>query len=159
MEDPFNLSLLAPAYIPTQSCKRASVWSLNPDGARTRLEPHIYFWSPIEARKPNLPRELRYAQLRISKKTLCSGTAAGIRFINTQNDNHLDQTMGIIWHKRNMLVSDNTAEYNVSQEKKRNYHETIHDGTVGMTSRPAGFLKQAKNRVSDWSLWGKAIAC
>ena len=31
---PFNLPLLAPAYIPTQSCKRASFWSLNPAGAR-----------------------------------------------------------------------------------------------------------------------------
>jgi len=30
---------------------------------------------------------------------------------------------------------------------------------LGMTSRLVGFLKQAKNRVSDWSLWGKAIAC
>ena len=26
---PFNLPLLAPAYVPTQSCKRASFWSLN----------------------------------------------------------------------------------------------------------------------------------
>jgi len=31
---PFNLPLLALAYIPTQSCKRASVWSLNPAQAR-----------------------------------------------------------------------------------------------------------------------------
>jgi len=44
-----------------------------------------------------------------------------------------------------MLVNDNTAEYDVSQEKK----ETIHDGTIGMTSLLVGFLKQAKNRVSD----------
>jgi len=28
-----------------------------------------------------------------------------------------------------------------------------------MKSRLVDFLKQAKNRVSDWSLWGKAIAC
>jgi len=34
---PFSLSLLPTAYIPTQSCKRASFWSLNP--ARTRLDP------------------------------------------------------------------------------------------------------------------------
>jgi len=27
-----------------------------------------------------------------------------------------------------------------------------------MKSGLVGFLKQAKNRVSDWSLWGKAIA-
>jgi len=44
-------------------------------------------------------------------------------------------------------------------KKKRNYHETIHDGAIGMTSRVVGFLKQAKNRVSDWFLWGKAVAC
>jgi len=44
-----------------------------------------------------------------------------------------------------MLVNDNTAEYNVSQEKK----ETVHDGAIGMTSRLVGFLKLAKNRVSD----------
>jgi len=66
----------------------------------------------------------------------------------TQNNNHLEQNIGIIWHKRRMFVSDNTTEYNVSQ-KKRNYHETIHDGPTGMTSPLVGFLKQAKNRVSD----------
>ena len=37
---------------------------------------------------------------------------------HTQNNNHLDQNIGIIWHKRSILVKDNTAEYNVSQEKK-----------------------------------------
>jgi len=41
-----------------------------------------------------------------------------------EKNNHLDQTIGIIWHKRSMLVNDNTAEYNVFQEKK-NYYETI----------------------------------
>jgi len=42
----------------------------------------------------------------------------------TENSNHLDQNIGIIWHKRSMLVNDNTSEYNVSQDKKkqsRNY--------------------------------------
>jgi len=34
-------------------------------------------------------------------------------------------------------------------KKKRNYYETIHDGAKGMTSPLVGFLKQAKNRVSD----------
>ena len=56
-----------------------------------------------------------------------------------------------------MLVNDNTAEYNVSQEKRK-YHENIHDGAIGMKSRLVGFLKQAKNCVSDWSLWSKDIA-
>jgi len=43
---------------------------------------------------------------------------------NTENGNHLDQNIGIVWHKRRMLLNDNTAEHNVSQEKKklsRNY--------------------------------------
>jgi len=52
------------------------------------------------------------------------------------------------WHKRRRLVNDNIAEYNASQ-KKRNNHETIHDGAIGMTSQLVGFLKQAKNHVSD----------
>jgi len=45
-------------------------------------------------------------------------------------------------------------------KKKRNYHETIYNGAIGiketfwdsaidMKSRLVGFLKQAKNRVSD----------
>jgi len=63
----------------------------------------------------------------------------------TENSNHLNQN---IWHKRSMLVNDNTAEYNVSQEKKK-HHETMHDGAIGTKSRLVGFIKQAKNRVSD----------
>jgi len=38
---------------------------------------------------------------------------------HTENYNHLDQNTGIIWHKGSMLGNDNTAEYNVSQEKKK----------------------------------------
>ena len=45
-------------------------------------------------------------------------------------------------------------------KKKRNYHETIYDGamdiketfqdsSIDMKSRLVGFLKQAKNRLSD----------
>jgi len=48
---------------------------------------------------------------------------------HTENSNHLDQNLGIIWHKCSMLVNDNTAEYNVSQEKK-DYYETIYDGAI-----------------------------
>ena len=62
---------------------------------------------------------------------------------HTQNNNHFDQNIDIIWHKRSMIVNDNNAEYNVSQEKKklsRNYLRW---------HRLVGFLKQAKNRVSD----------
>jgi len=55
---------------------------------------------------------------------LCAGVVAGTRFVTPKKNNHLDQTIGIIWHKRSMLGIDNTAEHNVSQEKKklsRNY--------------------------------------
>ena len=38
---------------------------------------------------------------------------------HTENSNHFDQNICIIWHKRSMLVNDNTAEYHVSQEKKK----------------------------------------
>ena len=78
---------------------------------------------------------------------------------HTENSYHLDQNNGVILHKRSMLVKDNTAEYIVSQQK-RNYHETIYDGAIGiketledssmdMKSRLIDFLKQAKNRVID----------
>ena len=43
---------------------------------------------------------------------------------HTQNNNHLDQNIGKIWHKRSILVNDNSVEYNVTQEKRkpsRNY--------------------------------------
>jgi len=29
---------------------------------------------------------------------------------HTEYSNHLDQSIGIIWHKRSMLVNDDTAE-------------------------------------------------
>jgi len=50
---------------------------------------------------------------------------------HAKNGNHLDQNICIIWHKRSMLVNDNTAQHNVSQEK-RNNHETIYDGAIGI---------------------------
>ena len=93
----------------------------------------------------------------------------GYTVYHTENSNHLDQNIGIIWHKRSMLVKDNTAENIVSQEKI-NYHETIYDGAMGMKqtfedssmdmkSRLVGFLKQAKNRVIDWFFRRNIIAC
>ena len=90
-------------------------------------------------------------------KNVVFGYSCRYTVYHTQNNNHLDQNIGTIWHKRRMLVNDNTAEY-VSQEKKklsRNYPRWRyrHD-------KPAyRLLKQAKHRVSDWSLWGKTIAC
>jgi len=51
---------------------------------------------------------------------------------HTENSNHLEQNIGTIWHKRSMLVYDNTAEYKMFLKKKRNYHETIYDGAIGI---------------------------
>jgi len=49
------------------------------------------------------------------------GYSCRYTFYHTQNNNHLDQNIGIIclWHKRSILVNDNTTECNVSQEKKK----------------------------------------
>jgi len=54
----------------------------------------------------NLPRELRYAQLRNT-------------VYHTENSIHLDQNIGIIWHKRNMLVNDDTAECGICFSEKK----------------------------------------
>jgi len=35
-------------------------------------------------------------------------------------------------------------------KKKKKLSRTIHDGAIGMASRLVGFLRQAKNRVSDY---------
>jgi len=87
---------------------------------------------------------------------------------HTQNSNHLDQNIGIIWHKRSLLVNDNTVGYNVSQEKKtlsRNYlrwryrrKRNFLGSAIDKKSRLVGFLKQAKNRVSNWSFPRNTIA-
>ena len=55
-------------------------------------------------------------------KNVVFGYSCRYTVYHTHNNNHLDQNIGIIWCKRRILVNDNTAEYNVSQEK-RNYHE------------------------------------
>ena len=36
---------------------------------------------------------------------------------HTENSNNFDQNIGIIRHKRSMLVNNNTAEKNVSQKE------------------------------------------
>jgi len=52
-------------------------------------------------------------------KTECTGIAAGARLFHTQSSNHFDQTIGLNKHKLSLLVNDNTAVCNVSQEKKK----------------------------------------
>jgi len=37
---------------------------------------------------------------------------------HAQNSNHLDQNIDTTWHKRSMLVNDNTAQCNVSQAQE-----------------------------------------
>jgi len=51
----------------------------------------------------------------VTKNVVCS---CRYTVYHTENSNHLDQNIGIIWHKGSMFVNDNAAEYNVSQEKK-----------------------------------------
>jgi len=64
---------------------------------------------------------------------LCAGVGAGTRFITPKiaTTLHLDQNIGLNKHKPNLSVNDNTAECNLSQEK-RNHHETIYDGAIGI---------------------------
>ena len=98
---PFNLPLLAPAYIPRQSCTRASFWSLNPARARNH--------SPNPARARFRPEsqiyrasyDMRYCG--ITKHIVC-GCSCRYTVYRTQNTNHLEQNIGIIWHRHSMLA-------------------------------------------------------
>ena len=118
----FNLPLLASAHLPTQGCKRASIWSLNPAGSEItspdRDRSRHLFLKPALGPKVNLPRELDMRNRRVTKNAVFEYCCIYAVF-HTQNNNHLDQNIGIVWHKRSMLVNDNTAEYNVSQEQKK----------------------------------------
>jgi len=82
-------------------------------------------------------------------KNVVFGHSCRYTVYHTQKNNHLDQTINIIWHKRSILVNDNAAEYNVSQEKKETIMKLSTVALIGMKSRLVGFLKQAKNCVSD----------
>jgi len=62
--------------------------------------------------------ELRHAQLQSNKNIVC-GCSCRYTVYHTENSHHLDQNIGVIWNKRGMLVNDNTAECNASQEKKK----------------------------------------
>ena len=99
----------------------------------------------------------------VTKNVVC-GCSCRHTVCHTENSNHLDQNIGIIRNKRSMLVNDNSllrnVEYNASQEKKKLSRNSLRDGPIGiketfrdssidMKSRIVGFLKQAKNCVSD----------
>jgi len=67
---------------------------------------------------------------------------------HNQNNNHLHQNIGTVWHKRTILAKDNTAEYNVSQEKNklsRNYPQWRyrHD-------KPACRLLKTSQESREW---------
>jgi len=58
------------------------------------------------------------------QKRMVQVIAAGTWIYHTQNSNNLDQNIGLNKHSHSLLVHDNTAKCNVSQEKKklsRNY--------------------------------------
>jgi len=55
-----------------------------------------------------------------ASKNVVFGYSCRYTVYHSQNNNHLDQSIGIIWHKRSILGKDNTVKYNVSQEKKEN---------------------------------------
>jgi len=52
-------------------------------------------------------------------KNVVFGYSCRYTVYHIENSNHLEQNIDIIWHKCSMLVNGNTAEYNVSQEKKK----------------------------------------
>jgi len=60
----------------------------------------------------------------LSKTVMYVGVAAGTRLYHIRNSNHFDQNICLNKHKLRLLVNDNTAKCNVSQEIKklsRNY--------------------------------------
>jgi len=46
---------------------------------------------------------------RVTKNFVCRCSCTYTVY-QTENSNHLEQNVGILWHKRSMLVNDNTAE-------------------------------------------------
>ena len=54
----------------------------------------------------------------VTKSVVCR-CGCGYTAYHTENSNHLDHNISIIWHKRSILVNHNATECNVSQEKKK----------------------------------------
>ena len=55
---------------------------------------------------------------RVTRNVVCR-CSCRYTVYHTENNNHIDHNIGIIWHKLSMLINDSTVECNVSQEKKR----------------------------------------
>ena len=114
MYRPFNFRLLAPAYKPTQSCKRASFWSLNPARARNHKpkpgsSPTFIFEARFRPESQIYQGSYDMRNSRVTKNVICR-CSCRYTLYHTENNNHLDQNIGIIWHKRSMFVNDNTVE-------------------------------------------------
>jgi len=45
----------------------------------------------------------------VTKNVVCKCSCTYTVY-HTENSNHLDQNIGVIWHKGSVLVNDNTAE-------------------------------------------------
>ena len=159
---PFSLSLLLAAYIPTQSCKRASFWSLNPVRARnSKPKPgssptFIFEAQLLESQIYRGSWDMR--NCGVTKNVVCR-CSCRYTLYHTENSNHLDQNIGIIWHKSIMLVNHNTAEYNVFQEKKkliRNYlrwpyrHKRNFLGYCYKHEKPACRLLKTSQESREW---------
>jgi len=152
--------------IKKQSCKRSSFWS--PNTTRTRHP----FLQPDLGPKNKFTECIKICATAFYQKTLRTGIASvGYIFCHTQNSNHLDQNIDINKFKLSLLVNDNSAECNVSQEE-RSYPEIIHhgaigvketirDSAIGMKSQFVGqrLLKQPRNQIGDWSFRNNTIAC
>jgi len=50
---------------------------------------------------------------------------------HTENSNHPDQNIDIVWHKRRM-ISTIILRNIIFLKKERNYHETIYNGAIGV---------------------------
>jgi len=46
----------------------------------------------------------------VAAKNIMCRCSCRYTLYHIENSNHLDQNIGIIWHKRSMSVNDNTAE-------------------------------------------------
>ena len=84
---PFNLPLLALACKPTQSCKKASFWSLNP--ARVR---HLLL-KPDLGLKDKFTEAVKICATAQKQKTLCAGAVAGTHFITPKIATTLTKTL------------------------------------------------------------------
>jgi len=94
---PFNHPLLAPAYIHTQSCKKASFWNLDrPETEITSPNPtraRRLFLKPDLGLKAKVSERVKICATAEQQKTLCAGAVAGTRFITPKIANTLTKPL------------------------------------------------------------------